>query len=136
VEIKPVATVSKRSEITADEEEVINDQLSVTSYQLEQNYPNPFSLHERGTFDNPSTMINFSLPAQSQVMVSIYNETGQLVRTLVDNEMTTGQHSVRWNGRNESGRVVAAGMYFYKIVARNANGDVVFTATKRMTILK
>jgi len=69
-------------------------------------------------------------------MVSIYNETGQLVRTLVDNEMTTGQHSARWNGRNESGRVVTAGMYFYKIVAQNTNGEVVFTATKSMTLLK
>jgi len=69
-------------------------------------------------------------------MVSIYNETGQLVRTLVDNEMTTGQHSVRWNGRNQSGRGVAAGMYFYKMVAQNTNGEVVFTATKRMTLVK
>ena len=114
--------------------EVASDQSSVISYQLAQSYPNPFSANE--TFSNPSTMINFSLPAQSKVMVSIYNETGQLVRTLVDNEMTNGQHSVRWNGRNQSGRAVAAGIYFYKMVAQNAAGDVVFAATKRMTLVK
>jgi uncharacterized repeat protein (TIGR02543 family) len=124
LEIKPAVTLGKQ----------FSNQSSVTSYQLVQNYPNPFST--RGTFGHSSTVINFSLPAQSQVMVSIYNETGQLVRTLADQEMTTGQHSVRWNGRNESGRAVAAGMYFYKIVAENTNGEVVFTATKRMTLVK
>ncbi len=127
LEIKPAVTLGKPGV-------EFSNQLSGFSYQLAQNYPNPFS--PRGTFGHSSTMINFSLPAQSQVMVSIYNETGQLVRTLIDQEMTTGQHSVRWNGRNESGRAVAAGMYFYKIVAHNTNGEVVFTATKRMTLVK
>jgi len=134
VEIKPAATLGKHGVLTA--EEVASDQSSVISYQLAQNYPNPFSPPERGFAGNPSTMLRFSLPAQSKVMVSIYNETGQLVRALVDNEMTAGQHSVRWNGRNESGRAVAAGMYFYKMVAQNANGEAVFTATKRMTLVK
>jgi len=49
-----------------------------------------------------TTRINFSLPAQSKVMVSIYNETGQFVRTLVEQEMPTGQNSARGNGRNET----------------------------------
>jgi len=133
VEIKPQITMGKRGVMAADEE-VISNQLSVISYQLEQNYPNPFSAN--GTFSNPSTMINFSLPEAGQVTVHIYSETGQLVRTLGDHEMAAGRHELLWNGRNQSGNTVAAGVYFYRMTVTGKQGEVVFTKTNRMTMVK
>ncbi|MCI0696641.1 lamin tail domain-containing protein [candidate division KSB1 bacterium] len=114
-----------------------SNQLSVTSYGLAQNYPNPFSTegisHALG---NPSTMINFALLAAGKVTVKIFAETGQLVQTLVDGEMSAGRHQLRWNGRNQSGSVVAAGVYLYRITVQGRNGELVFSETKRMTLLK
>lgn len=98
-----------------------------TKYALSQNFPNPF---------NPSTLIKFELPEPSQVTINIYNESGQLIRTLADTEMLAGRHTVRWNGRNQSGKIVAAGVYFYRIVVKDRNGKSVFTETKRMIFLK
>jgi len=69
-------------------------------------------------------------------MVSIYNETGQLVRTLVDDEMTAGRHSVRWDGRTQSGKTVAAGVYWYRIIVTGRHGEPLFAETRRMTVLK
>ncbi len=122
LEIKPQA-LSKRGEIAG------NDELAAPPlvYQLEQNYPNPF---------NPSTMIKFALPAAGKVIVKIYSETGQLVRTLVDGEMAAGRHGIHWNGKNQAGRSIASGVYLYQIVARGQNGEITFSQTKRMTLLK
>jgi len=96
-------------------------------YVLFQNYPNPF---------NPSTVIYFALPEAGKVTVRIYSETGQLVRALIDKEMPAGQHVVSWNGLNESGNTVAAGVYLYRIVVQKQNGETAFTGTRRMIFLK
>jgi hypothetical protein len=122
LEIKPQAA-SKRGEIAGNEK----SDAFPSVYQLEQNYPNPF---------NPSTMINFALPAAGKVVVRIYSETGQLVNTLVNGEMAAGRHTVRWNGRNQLGHAVAAGIYLYQIVVKGVDGNAVFTRTQRMTFLK
>jgi len=106
------------------------------AFELGQNYPNPFSPQGRGIFNNPSTMINFALPEAGKVRLQIFTETGQLVRTIVDREMAAGRHLMRWNGRNESGRSVAAGAYFYKLVLQRQNGETTFSETRRMTLLK
>jgi hypothetical protein len=122
LEIKPQASASKRSETLATEASAIP-----STFQLVQNYPNPF---------NPSTVIKFSLPFNGKVNVNIYDETGQLVRTLVDGERAAGQHAVHWDGRNRSGNNVAAGIYLYRIVVRGENERDVFKQTRRMTFLK
>jgi len=96
-------------------------------YALFQNYPNPF---------NPATEITFALPEAGKVTLRIYSETGQLIRTLIDNEMQAGQRAVRWNGLNESGNTVAAGVYLYRLAVRRQNGETAFTETRRMTLLK
>jgi len=96
-------------------------------YALFQNYPNPF---------NPSTVINFALPEAGKVTVRIYSETGQLVRSLIDNEMQAGRHVVSWIGLNEFGNTVAAGVYLYRIVVQKQNGETAFTETRRMILLK
>jgi hypothetical protein len=88
---------------------------------LAGNYPNPF---------NPETTISFSLSADTFVAIDIYNIKGQKVRTLVNDELTSGHHSVVWNGKNNIERDVASGIYFYRMRA----GD--FTATRKMILMK
>ena len=123
LEIKPEASVGKHSAAAG------NDKLAAlpSAFQLEQNYPNPF---------NPSTMISFALPLKGKVVVKIYSNTGQLVRTLVDGEMAVGRYTVRWNGRNQLGNTVAAGIYLYQIVVQGVDGSAAFTQTRRMAFVK
>lgn len=90
-------------------------------FQLEQNYPNPF---------NPTTVINYQLPISSSVKLSIYSITGQLVRTLVDEQKSAGRHQVVWDGLNERGERLPSGIYLYRIEA----GD--FRATRRLALVK
>jgi hypothetical protein len=90
-------------------------------YVLAQNHPNPF---------NPTTSISFSLPKDEHVVLSIYNITGQLVRTLVNERKNAGTHSIMWNGRNESGAQVTSGLYIYKIKAGS------YTQVRKMSLMK
>ena len=72
---------------------------------LAQNYPNPF---------NPQTFIDYSLPARGPVRLRIYDERGRLVRALVDEAaQVAGPHQVRWDGRDNTGRGCASGVYHY-----------------------
>ncbi len=131
LEIKPHGAIPK-SFAAAENQSTAS--LAPAGYQLEQNYPNPFSAN--GISGRPSTQIAFSLPAASQVKVNIYNETGQLVQTLVDGEMTAGRHRIYWNGKNQAGGSIASGVYLYQLIARGRDGETVFSETKRMTLLK
>jgi hypothetical protein len=90
-------------------------------FALHQNFPNPF---------NPVTEIQFDLPEQGQVTLTIYNLAGRRVRTLISGEMKAGYHSVVWNGLSDSGKPAASGIYFYSLEAKN------FHATKKMVLLK
>jgi len=87
------------------------------TFDLEQNYPNPF---------NPSTVIPFSTQTAGDVDVRIYNNAGQLVRHLVDQELPAGKHRVIWGGADDKGEIVANGIYYAKMTA----GD--FTETIKM----
>jgi len=82
----------------------------ITPVELTQNYPNPF---------NPTTTISFSIPKESHAELSIYNIKGQKVKTLVNESALSGEHTVSWNGKDESGNSVKSGLYFYKL---NVNG--------------
>ncbi len=73
---------------------------------LNQNYPNPF---------NPATTISFSLAQAGAVNLSVYDTAGRLVRTLVSESLTSGPHAILWNGQDESGRMVASGIYLYRL---------------------
>jgi hypothetical protein len=75
-------------------------------FALAQNHPNPF---------NPTTTIAFDLPVRTSVRLVIYDVSGRLIRTLVDDEMSPGQQSVRWDGRDAAGRKAASGVYFYRL---------------------
>jgi len=86
------------------------------SYSLYQAYPNPF---------NPSATIKFDLKESGLVKLSVYNSLGQVVNTLINNELDAGQHEIMFN----AGRL-ASGIYFYKL---EVNG---FTAVKKMMLIK
>lgn len=75
---------------------------------LPQNRPNPFKL---------STMIRFSLSGQYPVDIRVYDAMGKLVRTLVDQPMSDGTFEVEWQGRDNAGRALASGVYFYQLRA-------------------
>jgi len=79
---------------------------------LAQNFPNPFLPHLAG---NSETVIEFALPAFANVQLAIYNLTGQRIRTLVQESRQPGRHLVRWDGRDDAGRDVAGGNYFYRL---------------------
>ncbi len=80
------------------------------SFDLSQNFPNPF---------NPTTTIKFDLPNESSVKLNVYNTNGQLVKSLVNTKMTAGSHQIMWDGRNEAGQIVSSGLYIYRIQAGN-----------------
>lgn len=79
---------------------------ALKAVRLFQNQPNPFS---------PETMIAFDIPHAGPVSLRIYHANGRLVRTLVNEARDTGRHSVRWDGLDDSGVKVAAGVYFYQL---------------------
>lgn len=73
---------------------------------LHQNRPNPFA---------PSTMIGFSMNTRGSVVLSIYNIQGRFIRTLIDDFRGPGEHAVVWDGQDEFGVDVAAGVYMYRL---------------------
>lgn len=77
-------------------------------FELAQNVPNPF---------NPTTSIRFTVPEDSYVMLAVYDVAGRRIRTLVDKPLKANFYRVDWNGRNDAGRQVSSGMYFYRIQA-------------------
>lgn len=90
-------------------------------FALDQNYPNPF---------NPSTVINFDVPTRSRVTLNIYNVLGQMVKTLVNEDLAPNKYSRTWDGTTNGGSRVASGIYFYKMEAGS------FVSTKKMVMLK
>jgi len=93
---------------------------SPAGFQLQQNYPNPF---------NPSTTIPFTLDSSGHVTLTVFNVMGQRVQTLIDSEMHPGAHFLTWNGRDEHGNSVAAGIYFYQLRSDGYN------QTRKMLLL-
>jgi len=94
--------------------------------QLLQNYPNPF---------NPETWIPYQLSEDSSVSVSIYDTTGQLIRTLSLGFQSAGfynsqEYAAYWDGRNALGERVASGIYFYQLTTAS------FQQTRRLVIVK
>ncbi|MDP8322401.1 MAG: T9SS type A sorting domain-containing protein, partial [Candidatus Stygibacter australis] len=88
---------------------------------LNGNYPNPF---------NPETEIMFLLPNNEKINLSVYNLKGQLVRTLVDNYLPGGSHSIIWDGKTNNGEMVSSGVYFYKLSVGETS------ETRKMILLK
>ncbi len=90
-------------------------------FSLGENYPNPF---------NPTTTIPFSLATPARVSLSIYNVLGQEVARLIEQPMSAGEHRVTWDGRDRTGREVASGVYFYRLIADD------FREMRKMLLLR
>jgi hypothetical protein len=100
----------------------VDDNSSVPfEYALSQNYPNPF---------NPETSIKFSLKQAGRVILNIFNSTGQIVKTLVDQDMSTGSHNISFIADG-----LTSGVYFYRIMVTNGEG-IQFQAVRKMILMK
>ncbi len=98
----------------------------IVTFNLKQNYPNPF---------NPSTTIAYSLPDESNVTLIIYNALGQEISTLVKQNQSKGNYSVKFNSNSLfGGNGLTSGIYIYQLKA--AYGNKVYTSTKKMILLK
>jgi len=78
------------------------------SYSLFQSAPNPWA---------SGTRISYALPHETQVVLRVYNPTGQLVRSLIHGKESAGFKQVAWDGRDDGGRRVPSGVYFLKLEA-------------------
>jgi hypothetical protein len=109
------ASFSIRSQIGVDPVQ------QVSVFGLLGNYPNPF---------NPMTKIEFSLGEKARVRLAVYNVSGEIVTTLVEETLPAGRHYAVWNGEDESGKAVVSGIYVCRIEA----GDLV--DTRKMALLR
>ena len=91
------------------------------SFSISQNYPNPF---------NPITTLNYNLPEESIVKITIYDSMGNVVKEIVNQVETSGFKSVQWNGTNNKDLPVSAGAYIYRIETSD------FRQTRKMVLLK
>jgi hypothetical protein len=91
------------------------------SFSLYQNYPNPF---------NSSTAIEFAIPMEGHVVLSVYDITGRKVRELVSGPLPAGLHTFLWNGLDSSGRTVSSGVYISRLVWNGEKG------ANRMLLMK
>ncbi|MBI9032431.1 T9SS type A sorting domain-containing protein [bacterium] len=99
-----------------------NTSIIETNQIITTNYPNPF---------NPETTIEFNNPVQGQVSVNIYNLKGQLVKSLLQDNLNQGVHKVIWRGNDSNDQQVASGVYFYKISSGNNK-----SVTKKIILMK
>ena len=99
----------------------IDDSFIPNIFIFRQNYPNPF---------NPITLLEYDLPKDELVNITIYNIRGKIVKTLVNASQTAGYKSISWNATNDRDEPVSAGLYLYTIQAGR------FSQTKKMVLLK
>ena len=92
-----------------------------TDFELSQNYPNPF---------NPITMIDFAVPYDEWINLTIYNLLGQKVRTLVNGVHTQGRYQINWNTQNDFGQTVSSGVYIYTLTTKDTR------ITKKMLLIR
>ncbi len=105
-----------------EQESIINNERVINNYILKQNIPNPFS--------KGSTIIKYQLPDKCNVSLTIFDVSGRMIRTLVNDYKNNGWHSVKWNGQDNNGKLVKSGIYFYKLESNN------FSVSKRLLYIK
>ena len=91
-----------------------------TKFNLSQNYPNPF---------NPTTKINYELPQDSKVNITVFDILGREISKLVNQEQKAGYYTITTDSKN-----LASGTYFYRLLAK-ANGND-YVITKKMNVIK
>jgi hypothetical protein len=90
------------------------DQLA-RDFHLDQNYPNPF---------NPTTLVSYSLPRTSDVVLAVYDILGREVAVLAKGVQTAGRHQIEWRGGTSSGRNAAAGVYLLRLTVDGVHRTV------------
>ncbi|MCP4727342.1 MAG: T9SS type A sorting domain-containing protein [bacterium] len=91
------------------------------NFELHQNYPNPF---------NPVTTIKFHIAMPVDVKLEIFNSAGQMIRKTDYGYLPSGTYRYMWDGKNETGRRVASGMYFYRMTTGR------FSQIRKMLLIK
>lgn len=91
------------------------------TFNLKQNFPNPF---------NPNTTIEYSIPRNEFVDLKIFNMIGQEIKRLVQSNQTAGAHVIQWDGKNNAGETMSAGIYIVQITAGT------FSDNRRIVLLK
>jgi hypothetical protein len=104
-----------------DQDEVASPAALPESVTLAGPVPNPF---------NPRTTISFTVPQSALVELSVYDLQGQLVTTLLREQVAAGRHDITWSGRDNRGRLVPSGVYFYRLQANE------FSETRRMVLIR
>jgi ligand-binding sensor domain-containing protein len=99
----------------------INEEQVIQSAIYSKNFPNPF---------NPSTTIKYNIPEDSNVNLTIFNIKGEKVKTLVNNILYKGNHTVTWNGLDTMDNPVSSGVYFYRIKTQKSQ------SVNRMILMK
>ncbi|MEA1971756.1 MAG: T9SS type A sorting domain-containing protein, partial [Candidatus Cloacimonadota bacterium] len=95
--------------VNIDENDTEDDYIPSPQSKL-SNYPNPF---------NPTTNIYFSIDQEENVKLEVFNIKGQKINQLVNNQLSAGQHSIVWNGTDDSGKSVSSGVFFYKLTTES-----------------
>ena len=108
--LEPATNVEQRESIKPPHE-----------FTLYQNYPNPF---------NPNTVIEFGLKRAQKIQLEIFDILGKKVRTLADGDFNSGKHSVNWDGKNEQGKNLPSGVYYYSLTSSFEK------VVQKMTLLK
>lgn len=113
--IKISYTCPSRIELTCE---------SQNDYVLFDGLPNPFNP------DRVGTRISYKLPAKSSVSLKIYDFTGRLIRTLVNQSQPPGYYTVEWDGRQDNRMRVASGVYFYRLATPS------FSEAKKIILIR
>jgi hypothetical protein len=98
-----------------------DEELLPHHFSLKQNYPNPF---------NSSTTIEFDLPQRGEVQLEIFNLLGMKIRTVIDRALDAGRYQFSWDGRDNDGKIVASGLYFYRMKSDR------YSSVRKMILLK
>lgn len=114
--------------ITCDVGIIPNEISLAKSFELSQNFPNPF---------NPSTQIEYSLFNPGNVTLKIYDNLGKDVMTLVNNiYQNEGRYHIQWNGKDNEGAQLSSGIYFYKLIVNSFGETNSNSVTRRMILIK
>ena len=115
-------TFGRAMVFTGDNVSIANaNALTPNQFKVFNAYPNPF---------NPVTTLRYQLPEANMVTVTIYDMAGKEVKTLIHQQQTAGVHGVQWNGANNLGNTVSAGIYLYQVHSG------VYNQTNKMILLK
>ena len=107
---------------TGDNVSAASENISMPNqFKVYDAYPNPF---------NPVTTLRYQLPEENLVSVIIYDMAGKEVKTLIYQQQTAGVHGIQWNGTNNLGNTVSAGIYLYQVHSG------VYNQTNKMILLK